>query len=144
MHIKHNFYVRTPALSREAPRSVSMRGGPLGSIWGRFGGGFGGVLRGFGEAFGRIWELKFENPSKRKRMERFTIKFKSMLFTGGGRCLREAVSIRPPPGRRRVRSVLAVPSDRRRSLSGVRGSRRGHALFFIWGLNFLQNASKTL
>ena len=45
----------------------------------------------------------------------------SMLFEGGGRGLREAGSIRPPPGRRRVGSGLAVPSDRRRSLSGLRG-----------------------
>ena len=31
-HFLKPFYVRTPALSREAPRSVSMRGGPPPSV----------------------------------------------------------------------------------------------------------------
>ena len=62
-------------------------------------------------------------------MERFGIHFKSM--TGGRRCLREAVSIRPPPGRRRVRSTWPSRPTRRRSLSGVRGDTAGVKYFYI-------------
>ena len=73
----------------------------FGSIWHRFWKGFGRILEGSGKDLGKV--LKEDGAIQNQ--------IKIMLFTGGGRCLREAVSIRPPPGRRRVESVLAVPSD---------------------------------
>ena len=95
---------------------------PFGSISNRFWKGLGDlgwILAGFGERFG-------SNSG------------------GGGRCLREAVSIRPPPGRRRVRPVWPCRPSRRRSLSGVRGDTAGVNQTLQDAPKTLQDASKML
>ena len=61
----------------------------LGGIWEDLG-RLEEILGKFGEAFARIWDFKLRNPPKRKRMERFRIKFDVSSMQGGGRCLREA------------------------------------------------------
>ena len=95
---------------------------PFGSISGRFWKGLGDlgwILAGFWERFG-------SNSG------------------GGGRCLREAVSIRPPPGRRRVEPLWPCRPSRRRSLSGVRGDTERTQSREENRSKTLQDAPKTL
>ena len=88
--------------------------GPFGSILG----GFRQVLGGFWEESGRIWEdLGSFSAGRGQILDR----------EGAGGVSAKRLSIRPPPGRRRVKSVPAVRPNRRRSLSGVRGDRRSRS-----------------